>query len=170
MKKIILNAVIITVSALFFGCVKNTPEPTSIVSTSNKVDYSNNKIDKLDMRTLYWVGDIQDYTCSTPPKNCFPDFIVSSIDVKIIFTNLNEAIKNNNQELFFATNNYSTIFNTDFEFQIQDGLEKGHLKFIVSSSSGGNLSYLIVKPQHEKFTETQLANNVVRAYPVVITN
>ena len=106
MKKIILNAVIITVSALFFGCTKNTPDPVSIVSTSNKVDYSYNKP---NMRTIYWIGDIQSYGCSTPPTNCFPDLIVSSIDAKIFFTNLNDAIKNNNQELFLSGANLAWI-------------------------------------------------------------
>jgi hypothetical protein len=162
------NLTLILIAVLtVFGCTKEeTPSPLSNNNEFNNISYSSSK--KSNLRVLVYIGTGEpgqvEPGCTGLGGNCLPDLIVTGISPS--YSDLVGAIENDTQQEFFNTNSYANIFLIAEDHQIQDALEKGHLKIKLERS--GNTDYnLFVKPQHEKFEGNKLANKVVLAIPVV---
>lgn len=166
-RKMLLVAIVATT---IFGCTK---EDNTLSSSANPTtDNLSTSRDAKSSRYLTWVGSgpgTVEPDCFTGNGNCLPTFEVVG---KTMYEQLTFAVKTDNQVTFFNNNNYVDVFGgeelTQIEsnHQIQDALEKGHLKFKIISTS--TVDYcLILKPQHEHFDPEQLANKVVLVIPVM---
>jgi hypothetical protein len=167
MKKLTLIAI---TTLTIYGCAKddsinpivsdNNQSNTSIFEPSNLRGVTGNR----EFHAIVAGGDVTDAWCSPPSGSCLDDVVITSIDATI-YNNLQQAIDANEQDLFFNNNNYTDIYPVLFDKQIQDALEKGHLKIKIVESDNIDFN-LFIKPQHEKFDLPKLASKTIMTIPV----
>lgn len=163
MKKQILFTVIIALT--LYGCAKEeliVPLKTTQNTTNNGAT-SKDGLNRA-LSVVYEGDKIADVWCPRIPGNCFEDVVVTS---KTAYEGLVSAVTNDTQLSFFNSNNYWDVFGVEEDFQIQDALEKGHIKIRIERTATTDFN-LFLKSQHMESNPSKLEKNVIFAIPVVM--
>lgn len=160
-KKLLLVAIVATT---IFGCTKedNSLSSSSSPTTNSTINATSRVGATRSIVIVYEGGIVVDAFCRSSKGNCLPTV---EITAKMAYDQLLSEIKTDNQMAFFNTISYADVFGVDEDHQIQDALEKGHLKIKLINGSAANY-FLFLKPQHEHFDPDKLADKVEMVIPV----
>lgn len=168
-KSLFTALIVITI----ISCTKD--ENNMMTSSSGySVDNQDNLLSRnSSTRYLTWVGSGPgevEPDCLSGRGNCLPTFEVTA---RAMYEGFVLAVKSDTQMEFFSKVNYLDVFTNnelnqiEASHQIQDALEKGHLKFRIEGTATTDYC-LVIKPQHEYFDLDKLADKVVIAIPISI--